>query len=149
MGQDGGMKHVPRPTRTTLVAILVVAWLAVIAIPPVVLLPLRTSWLEALDRPAVQADWNAFRRDMRAQSGRDAPVTGPVQRKVPKSEEPPLKVWLREYVGLAVVAWVLFVSVLFGFFAAVIAGLFSENQSRGGCDSQKDQKRDGEDAQKR
>ena len=126
---------------------LVAAWLAVIAIPPVVLLQLRTSWLEALDRPAVQADWDAFRRDMRAQSGRDTPVTGPVQRKVPKSEEPPLKVWLREYVGLAVAAWVLFGSVLFGFFAALIAGLFAENQPRGGCDSQKDQKRDGEDAQ--
>jgi hypothetical protein len=126
---------------------LVAGWLAMIAIPPVVLLQLRAGWLEALESPAVQADWDTFRRDMRAQSGRDAPVTGPVQRKVPKSEEPPLKVWLREYVGLAVVAWVLFGSVLFGFFAVLIAGLFAENQPRGGCDGQKDQKRDSEDAQ--
>jgi hypothetical protein len=126
---------------------LVAAWLAVIAIPPVVLLQLRAGWLEALESPAVQADWDAFRRDMRAQSGRDAPVTGPVQRKVPKSEEPPLKVWLREYVGLAVAAWILFGSVLFGFFAALIAGLFAQNEPCGGCDAEKHQKRDGEDAQ--
>jgi hypothetical protein len=147
MGQDREMHSPPRPGRNTLLFMLVAGWLAVIAIPPVVLLQLRAGWLEALESPAVQADWDAFRRDMRAQSGRDAPVTGPVQRKVPKSEEPPLKVWLREYVGLAVAAWVLFGSVLFGFFAALIAGLFAQNQPRGGCDSQKDQKRDGEDAQ--
>lgn len=147
MGQNGHMKHFPGSTKTTLVAILVAGWLAVIAIPPVVLLQVRSGWLEALDRPALQADWDAFRRDMRAQSGRDAPVTGPVQRKVPRSVEPPLKVWLREYVGLAIAAWVLFGTVLFGFFAALIAGLFAQNQPRSGCDTQKDHKRDGEDAQ--
>lgn len=141
------MSSASHPASTTLVAILVAAWLAVITIPPVVLLQVRTGWLEALDRPAVQADWDAFRRDMRAQSGRDTPVTGPVQRKVPRSVEPPLRVWLREYVGLAIAAWVLFGTVLFGFFAALIAGLFAQNQPSSGCDTQKDQKRDGEDAQ--
>lgn len=147
MGQDRDMRSPPRPGRNTLLFMLVAGWLAVISVPPVVLLQLRAGWLEALESPAVQADWDAFRRDMRAQSGRDAPVTGPVQRKVPRSEEPPLKVWLREYVGLAVAAWVLFGSVLFGFFAALIVGLFTQNQPRGGCDTQEDQKRDGEDAQ--
>jgi hypothetical protein len=147
MGQDRDMRSPPRPGRNTLLFMLVAAWLAVIAIPPVVLLRVRVGWLAALESPAVQADWDAFRRDMQAQSGRDTPVTGPVQRKVPKSAEPPLKVWLREYVGLAIAAWVLFGTVLFGFFAALVAGLFAQNQPCGGCDTQKDQKRDGEDAQ--
>lgn len=141
------MKRILCPARTTLVVILVAAWLALIAIPPVVLLQLRTGWLEALDRPAVQADWDAFRRDMRAQSGRDAPVTGPVQRKVPRSEEPPLRVWLRDHVGLAIAAWAVFSTVLFGFFAALIAGLLPKNEPRRSRDAQKDQKGDGEDAQ--
>lgn len=147
MGQDNPMKPVPSPTKTTLVAILVAAWMAVMVIPPVFLLQVRTRWLEALDQPEVQADWDAFRRDMRAQSGRDAPVTGPVQRKVPRSVEPPLKVWLRDHVGLAIAAWAIFGTVLFGFFAALIAGLLPQNQPRRGRDAQKDQKRDGEDAQ--
>jgi len=68
-----------------------------------------------LEQPAVQDDWDAFRRDMRGQSGRDAAVTGPVKRKEPKSAEPPLLVWLRDYMALAIVAWVLFGSVLFAF----------------------------------
>ena len=38
---------------------------------------------------------------------------GPVRRKVPKSAEPPLKVWLRDYFVLAIAAWILFGSVVF------------------------------------
>jgi hypothetical protein len=129
------------------VAFLVASWLAVIITPPAVLLQVRSRWLEALDRPAAQADWDAFRRDMRSQSGRDAPVTGPVQRKVPRSVEPPLKVWLRDHVGLAIAAWVLFGTVLFGFSAAVVVGLFAENESRGDRDTEKHQDRDADDAQ--
>ena len=53
MGQDRDMRSPYRPGRNRLLFMLVAAWLAVIAIPPVVLLQLRTSWLEALDRPAV------------------------------------------------------------------------------------------------
>jgi hypothetical protein len=134
-------------TRRTIVPPLVAAWLALVTLPPAVLLQVRSRWLEALDRPAVQADWDTFRNDMRTQSGRDAPVTGPVQRKVPRSAEPPLKVWLRDYVGLAIAAWVLFGTVLFGFLAAMVAGLFPENDPRGGRDTHKDQERDGKDAQ--
>jgi hypothetical protein len=129
------------------VAFLVASWLAVIIIPPAVLLQVRSRWLEALDRPAAQADWDTFRRDMRSQSGRDAPVTGPVQRKVPRSVEPPLRVWLRDHVGLAIAAWVLFGTVLFGFSAAVVVGLFAENESRGDRDTEKHQNRDADDAQ--
>lgn len=147
MRQDGGMRRLPRPARRTVVVILVAAWLAAITLPPAVLLQMRSSWLEALDRPAVQTDWDTFRRDMRSQSGRDAPVTGPVQRKVPRSMEPPLKVWLRDHVGLAITAWVLFGTVLCGFSAVMVIGLLAENESRGSRDAQKDEKRDAEDAQ--
>ncbi|MFM7292419.1 MAG: hypothetical protein ACKOWG_15295 [Planctomycetia bacterium] len=94
------------------------AWLAALIVPPTLLLQARSGWLEQLERPEAQAEWDAFRRDMGRQSGRD----GPVQRKVPKSVEPPARVWLRDYFQLAVMAWVLFVGVLGGFFCLLVAG---------------------------
>ena len=60
-----------------------------------------------------------FRDDMKKQSDR----SGPVQHKVPKSSEPPLRVWLRDYFWLAVAAWAVLASVLFGFFGLAILGV--------------------------
>jgi hypothetical protein len=80
---------------------LVAVWGLILAAPPVILLSQRDAWLAALDRPEAQTDWDDFRNAMREQTGRN----GPVQRKVPKSAEPPLRVWLRDYVGLAIAAW--------------------------------------------
>jgi hypothetical protein len=83
-------------------------WLTALVVPPVLLLRTRDEWMRQLDRPEQQGHWDAFRRDMALQTGRD----GPVQRKVPRSAEPPLRVWLRDYVWLGVAAWVLFGGVL-------------------------------------
>ena len=105
--------------RTIAIGVVVAIWLAALIVPPVTLLRVRADWLEQLDRPEAQSNWDAFRRDMRQQSDRE----GPVQRKVPKSAEPPARVWLRDYFRLAVVAWVLFVGVLGGFFSLLVAGV--------------------------
>lgn len=141
------MKRGSRPaTRTVLGAVLAI-WLACMVVPPALLLRARKGWLEQLDRPAAQEDWDAFRHDMHRQSGRAAPISGPVQRKVPRSVEPPLRVWLRDYVGLAIAAWVVFGSVLFGFLATVIVGLLAQDQPRGGRDGKEQQQRDGENAE--
>lgn len=126
---------------------VVAAWLACMVGPPVLLLRARSGWIESLRQPQVQEDWDEFRRDMRAQSGRDAPVSGPVKRKEPKSAEPPLLVWLRDYVVLAIVAWVLFGTVLFAFVGGAILGLLAQNQSRRGRDGEKQHDGDGEHAQ--
>ena len=98
---------------------MVAAWLTALILPPVLLLRTRANWLAQLDHPEAQSNWETFRSDMRRQSGRD----GPVQRKVPKSVEPPARVWLRDYFRLAVVAWVLFVGVLGGFFCLLVVGV--------------------------
>jgi|GEM_PF-485667 len=111
-------------------AAVVAVWFGLLAVPPLILLRHRDAWLERLERPAVQADWDAFRDDMRRQSGRDGPVTGPVQRKVPKSAEPPALVWLRDHVGLAIVAWLLFGGVLGGFFCLLVAGAATARRPR-------------------
>ena len=78
---------------------------------------------------------------------------GPVQRKIPKSAEPPLRVWLRDYVGLAISAWLLFGGVL-GLFTGILlvgtvrpARSLPQNQlGRGGHNEEQDQ-RDAQNAQ--
>jgi hypothetical protein len=95
------------PFRSRPVLLAAGLWLAVVVIPPVALWRARGPWLESLDRPEAQAAWDEFRRDMAGQTGRD----GPVQRKIPRSPEPPLRVWLRDYFSLAVGAWLAFAGV--------------------------------------
>ena len=107
----------PRPGRHVAAVLLpfAAAWLALVVLPPVAFLRWREARLAGLADPEVQREWDRFRADMREQSR----GVGPVQRKVPKSPEPPEKVWLRDYPGVVVAAWVLFVGVL----GTVIGGL--------------------------
>ena len=100
---------------------LLVGWLALLTLPPLVLWSTRDRWLASLDQPAVQEHWDQFRSDMKAQSDR----SGPVQHKVPKSVEPPLRVWLRDYFGLAFAAWGVLGTTLYIFMSLVILGLIS------------------------
>lgn len=104
-----------QPGTIVAVACLVTALVA----PPLALVRWRDARLAELSRPEVQANWDAFRAEMRAQSDR----SGPVQRKVPKSAEPPELVWLRDYLALAVTAWVLFVGVLGSVLLALVLGV--------------------------
>lgn len=94
----------------------VVLWLAILVGPPAYLLRHRTAWLASLEQPQAQARWDEFREAMRGQTGH----AGPVQRKVPKSAEPPLRVWLRDYAWLAITAWVVLGGTL-GLFTGLLA----------------------------
>jgi uncharacterized membrane protein YedE/YeeE len=71
--------------------------------------------------PAAQQHWDRFRAAMKVESTGE----GPVKRKVPKSAEPPLKVWLRDYFGLAIGAWVVFGSVVFLVTAVLARGAWA------------------------
>lgn len=104
---------------SALTMVVVATWLAAVCGPPAAFLAWRQQRLVVVGSPEAQADWDAFRADMRRQSGRD----GPVQRKVPKSSEPPELVWLRDYASLAVIAWGALVGVLGGFLAALVIGI--------------------------
>ncbi|MFM8379218.1 MAG: hypothetical protein ACKOB1_07830 [Planctomycetia bacterium] len=146
------MEHPParRPPRAVLVAAVVV-WLALLVGPPAYLLRFRSEWLASLERPQAQAQWDEFRDAMREQSGR----AGPVQRKVPKSVEPPLRVWLRDYAWLAIAAWVVLGGTLglftglFAFGATAAGGPASaaEDQPRRGRDHEEQDDGDAEDAE--
>ncbi len=138
-------------TRALLGIALVASWALAVVGPPLALARWREGRLAALAAPGVQADWDDFRAAMRRESGRD----GPVQRKVPKSQEPPELVWLRDYFGLAVVAWVILAGVLGGFLVFVVVGaagsrrLLPENQAAGDRNDQEQDQRDTENADER
>jgi len=103
---------------TAACALLAAAWIVLLALPPAVLIRSRAAWLEQLERPEAQERWDEFRDAMRSQSDR----RGPVQRKIPKSAEPPLRVWLRDYVWLAITAWLVLGGALGLFTLVLVAG---------------------------
>lgn len=116
------------PGRLDPLALVVAAfWLAVVLGPPLVLLEWRARRLAAVGSPEAQAGWDEFREDMRRQSGRE----GPVQRKVPRSAEPPELVWLRDHVALAVIAWMTLTGVLGGFLGLVFLGALRQGTAAG------------------
>lgn len=135
----------PHPRRVRLaIAVAALTWVALLIGPPVAFLRWREARLATLTDPAVQADWDAFRADMQRQSG----PLGPVQRKVPKSPEPPELVWLRDYPTLAVAAWVLFAGVLGGFVALTAIGSATQDRPRRANDDDEQHKRDPEHTKK-
>lgn len=121
----------PRAARYHRWVPLIAVWLAFVSLPPLGLLAARDRLLAWQSSPASQAEWDTFRQAMQAESnGR-----GPVKRKVPKSLEPPLKVWLRDYFSLAIAAWILFGSVLFFVAGFLILGAAASSGSQGGRDA--------------
>ena len=137
-------------TRALTVAIALV-WAAFVIGPPVALVAWRDQRLTMVDTPRARADWESFRNDMRSQSGRE----GPVQRKVPRSAEPPELVWLRDYIHLAVIAWIGLVGVLGAFLAALALGVArgggsaAENRPSRGRDDEEQNQHDAQDARER
>jgi len=107
--------------RRWVAGIVVLAWGALMIVPPLYLVANRTAWLASLEAPATQENWEEFRSAMRAESGAEGPV-GPVLRKVPKSVEPPIRVWLRDYLPLAIIAWMVLGGTLGGFLGMMIVG---------------------------
>lgn len=116
------MTHPPPASRPAanrpLLVLLAACWLAVVAVPPILFLRWREARLAEVSSPAAQADWDRFREDMREQSG----DRGPVRRKVPRSAEPPERIWLRDYPHVVVAAWVTFVGLLAGIIGVMLRG---------------------------
>jgi hypothetical protein len=107
-------------------------WCGLLIGPPMAFLRWKEGRLAELAAPHVQAEWDGFRAAMQRQSDR----SGPVQRKVPKSAEPPELVWLRDYPALAVTAWVTFVGILGGFVALLTLGMLREGAGRSPSENQ-------------
>lgn len=101
--------------------VLGLVWLVFVILPPLGLAAARPRLLAWQSSPEMQAEWDRFRDEVRETAG-----TGPVIRKVPKSAEPPLKVWLRDYFALAVTAWLLFGSIVFFVTALLLRGAYAQ-----------------------
>jgi hypothetical protein len=95
--------------RWTVNTFWLVCYIAVIAAVVVSMGRVRDSQLPELQQPAAQGDWQAWRDDVRDSQG-----SAPVERRIPKSSEPPLLVLLRDYYATCLTAAMVFTSLLFG-----------------------------------
>ena len=75
--------------------------------------------LADLSAPASLADWQQWREDVRTEQER--PTT--VERRIPKSTEPPMLVLMRDQYGVLLGAAVVFSSLLYWVFAWLITGM--------------------------
>jgi hypothetical protein len=78
----------------------------------------RQSALANLSTETSQSNWQAWRNDVEQQQVNPAPV----QRRVPKSVEPPALVLMRDYFGVSLTGAILFSSVLYWIMAWFITG---------------------------
>ncbi len=80
------------------------------------------DWAQAeLTKPESTAAWEAWREDVRADQGRPVPV----QRRIPKSAEPPALVLTRDYFGASLGGAVIFSSLLYWVIAWFITGILT------------------------
>lgn len=78
----------------------------------------RQSVLTELSTPQSMADWKAWREDVRQQQAKP----GPVERRVPKSDQPPALVLLRDYFVVSIVGALVFSSTLYWIMAWFVTG---------------------------
>jgi hypothetical protein len=101
-------------------------WLVSLAATTGVLLYVRSSVLESFSTPQSRQEWDEWRQ---AVASGDANM-GTVQRKTPKSEEPPTLVLLRDHFAACLVGLWLITSVLYGTLALLVRGVFSQPTTR-------------------
>jgi hypothetical protein len=81
----------------------------------------RRALLAKLDTPASRQEWE----DWRSAAKRQAEGEGPIQRRIPKSPEPPTLVLLRDYYEVCIAGAWLFTTLLFAVLVFVVRGMAS------------------------
>ena len=99
-----------------------VSYLLIVALIVVKLVDLRGSLLVELGTADAQANWQQWLDDESARSEQ----TGPVQRRTPKSAEPPSLVLLRDHFTACLTGAILFASMLFAFLMIAIKGVLRQ-----------------------
>ena len=94
------------------------AYLAVIASVVGGVSYMRGVAMAVYGTPQAQTEWDAWREDAKKLAQRPYPV----KRRVPKSEEPPALVLMRDYFGVCLSVAVVLSSVLFGTFMLMVRG---------------------------
>lgn len=83
------------------------------------LLALRSNIVSEMGTPTAEAQWNRWRAEAAKEDG----STGPVQRTVPKSNQPPLLILMRDYFAASLIGLLLPLSALYWFIAWLIRGV--------------------------
>jgi hypothetical protein len=96
-----------------------IAYCVVLAAIIFAMFRIRALSIERLATPEAQADWQAWRDDVQRQQDRP----GPVQRRVPRSSEPPALVMLRDHFGVSLCGAVLFSTMLYWVIAWFVMGM--------------------------
>lgn len=78
----------------------------------------RHAVLTDLSTPDSLADWEAWRQDVRQQQANP----GPVKRRVPKSDEPPALILMRDYFVVSLAGAIFFTSMLYWIMAWLVTG---------------------------
>jgi hypothetical protein len=89
------------------------------------LLSARSWALANLATPQSIEQWQTWRDDVQDQQAQ----AGPVQRRVPRSAEPPALVLMRDYFGVSLIGAVLFATVLYWVVAWLVAGIMQQGDS--------------------
>lgn len=110
----------PRPWLTVANGIWFVAYLLAMGGVVSALYYARQQALAQFDSPAATAQWQEFRDDM--QKIAEDP-TSPIDRRMPKSDEPPTLRLLRDYFGTCLALALLLCSALFATFMVMVRGV--------------------------
>lgn len=104
----------------------VCGYVALLAAVVVGTLQARHWAMAHLSTPESVGNWQAWREDIRQQQNRP----GPVQRRVPKSSEPPALVLMRDHFGVSLTAAVLFSGLLYWVFAWFVMGIATKTSDQ-------------------
>lgn len=102
----------------------VIGCAALMGIVIVAMLNVRDWAVTQLATPQSVGDWQAWREDVRQQQTRP----GPVQRRVPKSSEPPALVLMRDHFAVSLFGAVLFSSALYWVLVWFVIGVMKNEQ---------------------
>ena len=99
--------------------LLVAGYIALVAIIIAGMLLLRQNVLASQTTPQAQAAWNQRRVEASKQDGTHSPV----QRSVPRSDEPPALVLMRDYFAAVLIGLLLPISALYAFITWIVCGV--------------------------
>ena len=95
------------------------AYLAVMAVVVALVWQARRRAITALETPGAQANWREWRREAQ----RQAEGSGPVLRRIPRSDQPPELVLLRDHFWACLVGLMLLTSAVFAALTAMVRGV--------------------------
>jgi hypothetical protein len=105
-------------------ALLLTGYLATLCTTLAIVVYARQHAISAFSTPQAQQQWNDWRAAAKQQADQ-----GPVQRRTPKSDEPPSLVLLRDHFPVVVTATVVFTSALYAMFAYLVQGALARTRA--------------------